>query len=86
VKITHSDDLSDTLMGPVKEINCWSEPFKNGKLVYKCDLSERSGDIANSTMTVEAKDSKIIIYLYIETPDGKKMTIRIPVENYKEST
>jgi hypothetical protein len=87
VKITHSDDLNDSLTGPVKELKCgWSEPYKNGKLEYKCDLSERSGDMANSVMTVEAKDSKIIIYLHIETPDGKKMTIRIPVENYKEST
>lgn len=87
VKITHSDDLNDSLTGPVKELNCgWSEPYKNGKIVYKCELAERSGDVAASTMTVEAKDSKIVIYLNIVTPDGKKMTIRIPVENYKEST
>jgi hypothetical protein len=87
IKITHSDDLADSLTGPVKKLNCgWTEPYKNGKLVYECDLSERSGDMANSTMTVEAKDSKIIIYLHVETPDGKKMNIRIPVENYKEST
>jgi hypothetical protein len=87
IKIIHSDDITDTLTGPVKEVNCdWSQPYKNGKLVYKCDLAERSGDMANSTLTVEAKDSKITIYLNVITPDGKKMSIRIPVENYKEST
>ena len=87
VKITHSDDMNDSLTGPVKGVNCdWSQPYKNGKMVYTCDLAERSGEAASSTMTVEAKDSKIIIYLNINTPDGKKMTIRIPVESYKEST
>jgi hypothetical protein len=86
VKITHSDDMADSLTGAVKELNCgWSQPFKNGKVVYKCDLMERSGEAANSTMTVEAVDSKITIFLNIITPDGKKMTIRIPVESYKES-
>jgi hypothetical protein len=87
VKILHSDDLNDSLAGVVKEVNCaWEQPYKNGKMVYKCELLKTSGESANSTLTVEAKESKIIIYLNIETQDGRKMTIRIPVESFKEST
>jgi len=83
--IVHSDDESDTLRGKVKEITCdWKEPFKNGKITLKTDLTERSGEYANSIITIEAKDTHITILLHIEQPDGRKMQIRIPIDSYKE--
>jgi hypothetical protein len=83
--LIHSDDESDTLKGKIREITCdWKEPFKNGKITLKADLTERSGDYANSVITIEAKDSHITILLHIEQPDGRKMQIRIPIDSYKE--
>lgn len=87
LKITHSDEPEDSLTGQVKEVNCgWIKGSKNGKIVFSCDMTERSGDHANSTLTIESKDEKIIILLYIERSDGKKMNIRIPVDNFKETS
>ena len=83
--LVHSDDESDTLRGKVREIICdWKEPFKNGKITLKTDLTERSGEYANSVITIEAKDAHITIILHIDQPDGRKVQIRIPVDSYKE--
>jgi len=83
--LVHSDDESDTLKGKVREITCdWKEPFKNGKITLKTDLTERSGEYASSMITIEAKDAHITITIHIEQPDGRKVQIRIPVDSYKE--
>ena len=85
ITIVHSDDVNDTLKGTVKEDTCdWKEPFKNGKTILKADLADHGGKYENSTITIEAKESKISISIQMETPDGKKLVIRIPVESYKE--
>jgi len=84
IKITHSDDETDTLHGLIKEATCdWKEAFKNGKTVMKVDLSDRSSEMANSVITIEAKDSKILISILAQTPDGTKKMIKIPVDSYK---
>ena len=83
VKITHSDDETDTLQGLIKEFSCnWQQAFKNGKTVMKLDLTDRNSQMANSIITIEAKESKISVTILAETPDGKKM-IKIPVDSYK---
>jgi hypothetical protein len=35
-------------------------------------------------MTIEGKDGKFLIFLKFETPEGKKLSIKIPVDSYKE--
>jgi len=85
IKITHSDDVMDTLQGVIKEFSCdWKQPYKNGKTVMKADLMEKNGEHMNSIITIEAIESKISISINMEGPDGKKMVIKIPVDNYKE--
>jgi hypothetical protein len=85
IHIMHSDDETDTLSGPVKEVQCnWKDSYKNGKITFKADLSERDGTYSGSTLIIEAKDSKIQIDLSFEGPDGNKKHIRIPVDGYKE--
>ncbi|MFI5155025.1 MAG: hypothetical protein ACHQEM_02515 [Chitinophagales bacterium] len=87
LKITHSDDLADSLTGNVKDLKCdWALGSKNGKIEYSCDLIEKSGESNNSKLTVESKDAKVMILLHIERNDGKKMDIRIPVDSFKESS
>ncbi len=87
LKITHSDDLADSLTGNVKDVKCdWANGSKNGKIEYSCDLMEKSGESNNSKLTVESKDAKVMILLYIERNDGKKMNIRILVDSFKESS
>ncbi|HMH32879.1 MAG TPA: hypothetical protein VK543_07605 [Puia sp.] len=85
IHITHGDDETDTLSGPVKDVQCsWKEAYKNGKTTFKADLSERNGTYSGSVLVIEARDSKIQIDLSFEGPDGSKKHIRIPVEGYKE--
>jgi|SRR6516164_8232907 hypothetical protein len=84
IKITHSDDETDTLQGLIKEFNCdWKEAFKTGKTVMKVDLSDRNSQMMNSVVTIEAKDSKISVSILAQAPDGTKKLIKIPVDNYK---
>jgi len=85
IRITHDDDLTDSLYGAIKEFTCdWKQPFKNGKSIIKADLQEKNGEYVNSTITIEATDSKILITISMIAPDGRKMIIRVPVEGYKE--
>jgi len=85
IKITHDDDLTDSLVGSVKEFNCdWKQPFKNGKTIIKADLQEKNGEYTNSIITIEAVDAKISITINMVAPDGRKMIIKIPVDNYAE--
>ncbi|HTQ63301.1 MAG TPA: hypothetical protein VMI12_00810 [Puia sp.] len=84
IKITHSDDETDTLQGLIKEVTCnWKDAFKNGKTVMKVDLSDRNTQMMNSIITIEAKDSKILVSILAEIPDGTKKMIKIPVDSYK---
>ena len=85
ITIIHSDDESDSLAGAVKDVACvWKDAFKNGKSTIKADLMEKNGEYNSSTIIIEAKDSKIIINLSFQAPDGSKKQIRIPIDSYKE--
>ena len=85
VMILHGDDVMDTLRGFVKEMTCdWKQPYKNGRMIMKADMSEKNGESLNGSVTIEAIESKITIWLRVESPDGKKMVIKIPVDNYIE--
>lgn len=85
IRIVHSDDEADTLQGPVKEDTCqWNEPFKKGKTILKADLTERDGTYSNCLLTIEGLEGKILISLKVEAPDGRKFSIKIPVDSYKE--
>lgn len=85
IKITHDDDLTDTLFGTIKEVICdWKQPFKNGQMTIKTDLQEKNGEYTNSTIKIEATDSKILITINMVAQDGRKMIIKVPVDGYKE--
>jgi hypothetical protein len=85
ISIMHSDDESDTLAGPVKEVKCnWKTDYKDGKTVFTVDLSEKNGDYSSSTIVIEGKDSKLLITITIKGNDGSVKSIRIPVDSFKE--
>ncbi len=83
--IIHTDDEGDSLKGVVKESTCnWKTAFKDGKTIMKAEMSDRGGSSLNGELTIEGNSSKIVITLKVDAPDGKKMSIRIPVDSYKE--
>ena len=72
-----------SLTGVVKEITtcAWKEPYKNGKTVYKVDLTKPSGNASSGTMTIEAIDEKITVLIELEKMQGGK--IRLVIEKYE---
>ena len=85
ITIIHNDEPADSLHGPVKDIQCdWKEPVKTGKITLSGELGDRSGETNKCTLVIEARDSKIIILLTVDRPDGEKKYIRIPIDSYKE--
>ena len=71
----------DFMEGNVSDYKCnWSEPGKNGKPVFKSEVTDNSGKIRHATITIEAKDGKITILLEAEEESNK---ILLTVEKYE---
>src|SRR6266850_2696336 len=74
VRIKEKPD--EQMEGSAKEFTCeWKEPFKNGKTIYKTELSKPNGDNSNASFTIEGKDGKITILLVIDKLEGRKIRI-----------
>jgi|GEM_PF-822019 len=85
VLIIHNDDLTDSLSGPVKDIQCdWKEPIKNGKMTIQADMSERNNQSMKSSLVIEAKDSKTTILITFQRDDGTTKHVRLAIDSYKE--
>jgi hypothetical protein len=85
VKLMHGGQETDALNGKVNEFSCqWKEAFKNGISQIKASLSENNGTNYDGIITIEAKDSRIVITLRLNDPsEGFKM-FRIPIDSYME--
>jgi hypothetical protein len=76
-------DIDDSLHGALKTLTCnWNEPFKNGTIKMVCDVQGRDQDMSGATITIEAKDSHIYIYLHAQEQPDK--TLRLVVDKYEE--
>ena len=85
VLIIHNDDPTDSLSGPVKDIECnWKEPVVNGKMTIHADLSERNNQSMKSSLVIEAKDSKTIMLVTFQRDDGTSKHVRLVIDSYKE--
>jgi hypothetical protein len=83
VTITPNGNADDALAGTIKESTCdWKVPFKDGKMVIKTDLVDPSGDVKQTTITIEAKDGKVTLLAEAkEHPDQK---IKLEVDKFEE--
>ena len=85
ILIIHDDDPTDSLSGPVKDVQCdWKEPVKNGKMTLNADLSDRNSPGMKSSLVIEAKDSKTIILVNFQGGDGTTKHVRLAIDSYKE--
>jgi len=71
----------DFMEGDVTDYKCnWSEPGKNGKTVFKSEVTDNTGKLRHATITIEGKDGKITILLEAEEESNK---ILLAVEKYE---
>lgn len=83
VKLTHSDREDDALKGSIKDISCqWKEAFKNGQSILKCSLTEPNGNVSDGTLSIGARDGKIVITLEMQDPGGESKKFEIFVTGY----
>jgi hypothetical protein len=85
ILVIHDDDPTDSLWGPVKDIQCnWKESMKDRKMTIQADLSERNSQNMESSLVIEAKDSKTTMLLSVHRSDGTTRHIRLTIVGYKE--
>jgi len=67
----------NALEGTIKEKTCdWKEPFRNGKAVYRAEVS-MGGTASNASFTIEARDGKITLSVVVEARADRKFLIYI---------
>jgi hypothetical protein len=73
----------DVIEGDIQALACsWNEAFKNGKTSFKSVLAKSNGETKDASVSIEAKDGKITLFLELENSNGLKL--RVPIDNYKE--
>jgi hypothetical protein len=64
----------NTLYGTIDSIYCnWKIPFKEGNTYIKGTLNYENGDRWVTKMTINGKDGKLTLQVYIEHPEANKM-------------
>ncbi|HWB25377.1 MAG TPA: hypothetical protein VG738_07845 [Chitinophagaceae bacterium] len=77
------EELDDSLHGVLKSVTCnWKEPFKNGTITMVCDVQGKEQAMSNATITIEAKEGHIYIYLRAQEQPDK--VLRLVVDKYEE--
>ena len=72
----------ESIGGKITSSTCnWTEPFKTGSSVIKADIIGRQGEIKPSTITLEAREGKI--FLWVEM-DGRKT--KVTIDKYEEKS
>jgi hypothetical protein len=76
ITVVINEDADTKLTGTGKLISCdWKVPFKEGKMIYKAQLTDVRGDSKNVTLTIEGKDGKATLFVEIETMPDRKMRL-----------
>ena len=78
ITLSFDNNPESVLTGPVKELKCnWKEPYKNGTMYIRAELSDQRGDMKHVVLNIEAKDGKIILLGDAEERPNEKLKVSI---------
>ena len=83
ITVLINSDSENKLTGTIKSTTCdWKVPFKDGKMIFKAELTDVRGDTKNVVMTIEGKDGKTTLLVEIENMPERKM--RLTADEFDE--
>jgi hypothetical protein len=78
ITLSFDNNPESVLSGPVKELKCnWKEPYKNGTMYIKAELSDQRGDMKHVVLHIEAKDGKIVLLGDAEERPNEQLKVSI---------
>ena len=73
----------EPMAGKVDSISCgWPTPYKEGKMRMKVTLTSPQGETQHFTVTIEAKDGKVILLAVMDNDPDQK--IRMIADKFEE--